>query len=165
MSPRLSARSAYFIFPLLLSGLFHFYRQTHRTQIPSRSIVIGWAEHNEKVNAITNDIASFMNQNSSESSKCVSISQRKHGSTIRSTEYKNACFTVDVASLDSLVALNVEDETAWIESNMNMESIYDALSAHGFTLKVTPEFKHITIGGSIQVCFCEKQSHQINELP
>ena len=153
MSLRFPTRCAYFVLPLLLSALISFYHQTDPKHISPRLTVIGWSEHNEKVKTITNDIASFMSQSSSESAKCVSISQRKHGSTTRSTSYKEECYAVDVGPLDSLIALNVQSETAWIESNMNMDSIYDALSAHGFALKVTPEFKHITIGGAIQVRF------------
>ena len=113
--------------PVILSVAVLYLVSQQKQAEPSSFAVIGWADHNEKVDAIAKGIAAFMALTVSNDTKCVSISQRKHGSTTRSTAFKERCHSVDVEPLDSLIALDAADETVWIESNMKMEQIHDAL--------------------------------------
>ncbi len=52
--------------------------------------------------------------------------------------------------MDSIISINKENNTAWVESNSKMGEITDILLEHGYILKITPELENISIGSSFQ---------------
>eukprot|EP01084_Bolivina_argentea_P272968 464882_1 len=134
----------------LLSICYKIYINSMNSK-PEPFDIIGWNKHQQKLINISTSIASYylINNESDMYKKCIAISRKQYASTIRSTKFKNNCKQIDVYNLQSIISINDKDDTAWIESNMNMERIYDQLISYNYTLKVIPEFKHITIGGAI----------------
>lgn len=67
----------------------------------------------------------------------------------RKQSYKNGCHLVDVSALTRVIAIDTERMTIDLEPACRMDQITRVLQKHGCSLPVTPEFKGITIGGTI----------------
>ena len=67
----------------------------------------------------------------------------------RTQEYKNACHLVDVSDLDCILDIDTVNECMTVQPLCRMDRITETLALYGFSLPVTPEFKGITIGGTL----------------
>ncbi len=123
-------------------GLFWLVtRSEDRQQKPIK--LKGWKRHN--------DIVQRTAANIRRKKPGHFISVTKKSSVIgRATDYKKDSFKIKVSELNEIIEINRADKTAWIESNCKMEKITDILLSHGYILKMTPEFKNISMGGSFQ---------------
>lgn len=67
----------------------------------------------------------------------------------RKQAYKNDKCLVDISNLNKILGINIADQYIELEPLCTMEKIHNTLKKHGHMLPVTPEFKGITIGGTI----------------
>eukprot|EP01084_Bolivina_argentea_P108033 193093_1 len=118
----------------------------------------GWYEHDK----ITSEISKlFIKKNENE---FICIKGKKSSVCSRSNDYKKNCRGIDVSKLDSVICINGENNTAWIESNCKMGEITDILLEYGYILKITPELENISIGGSFQGLGVETSSFKFGMM-
>jgi len=67
----------------------------------------------------------------------------------RQQSYKTGCHLVDASKLNGVISVNQDEMTVDLEPMCRMDVISVILQEFGCTLPVTPEFRGITIGGTI----------------
>jgi FAD/FMN-containing dehydrogenase len=79
----------------------------------------------------------------------------------RDFSYKDKTLQVDVSGLDAVIGLRQVDDGSWemlVEPRVTMEQLVRAAAAYNLRPPVVPEFRRITVGGSIAgiagVCVC-----------
>lgn len=63
--------------------------------------------------------------------------------------YKKKAFQLDISKMNKIIEINIKDEYILCESLCTFEQIVDELMVYGYVPLVCPEFKNITIGGTI----------------
>ena len=145
------------IFNIIIAILSHFLSYL----IPKKTKPLkGWSAHNQIVSEISSQFKKKFNDKNN--TKYLSIKNKKSSVCGRSANYKTDCDNIDVSSLDSIIAINNDNNTytAWIESNCKMGEITDILLSYGYILKVTPELENVSIGGAVQGLGVETTSYK-----
>ena len=72
-----------------------------------------------------------------------------HGNTNATrTSARTLANTLDVSSLNHVLAVSPSKRTCLVEPNVSMEELLSATSKHGLMPPVVPEFRKITVGGA-----------------
>ena len=72
-----------------------------------------------------------------------------HGNTNATrTSARTLANTLDVSSLNHVLAVSPTKKTCLVEPNVSMEELLSATSKHGLMPPVVPEFRKITVGGA-----------------
>ena len=101
-------------------------------------------QHQEDIRAIQNQIQTAPPQ------KRLSILRHDADThCTRKQTYKTDCHLIDVSSLDKILEINLENNYLLCEPMCTMEMLAQELKQHGYSLPVVPEFKGITIGGTL----------------
>lgn len=94
-------------------------------------------------------------------SKKLIVFKRGVATSTRSSDYKSNYTELDVTCLDSIISIDVENCIAWVQSNVTYHQLASVtVPQFGLMPMVCPEFKQITIGGSVQGLGIESTSHQ-----
>lgn len=96
------------------------------------------------------DVLSIISNVISSSDKKLSL-KRDNSEThcTRSQDYKRDLYLVDISMMDSIISIDIKNNVLELEPLCTMESITNFLLEYKYRLPVTPEFKGITIGGTI----------------
>jgi hypothetical protein len=126
-------------------------RRTLRTSSrPSKSRAI----HNAEVKEVSRQVRqAYVAQK-----QIVLYRKPGHGHSARSAEYKRGHYGVDVAKLDSILAIDVAGQTTTVQAGISYEALCAKTLEHGLLPVVVPEFKRITVGGAIQGIGIESSS-------
>ncbi len=79
--------------------------------------------------------------------------------TTRNRAYKKSCAHLDISHLKRIVEVDVKRQTAFVEPRISMYELSCSLLKYNLMPKVVPEFKGITVGGAINGCAGESNSH------
>ena len=83
-----------------------------------------------------------------------------YSNTTRSKKYKRNCQELDFGSLNEILLIDPEKQTAIAEPRVSMEALVRAALAHRLIPAVVPEFRGITVGGAIMGSAGESSSHR-----
>ena len=89
------------------------------------------------------------------------ITLQRNSSCCFSDKYKTNTTQIDVSKLNNIIEVNLNEKYVVVEPNVSMEEITDYLlnlKPNPHMLPVTPEFKHITIGGAVNGLGIESSS-------
>ncbi len=86
--------------------------------------------------------------------------QKGHSNTTRTKSYKNSNHRLDLSSLDHIIKVDVQKQTAQVEPRVTMEQLVKATLPFGLVPKIVPEFKGITVGGAIMGAAAESTAHK-----
>lgn len=80
--------------------------------------------------------------------------------TTRNLPYKRDSRRIDISHLDRVLEVDIDAKTAWVQPRISMYALCRKLLAFNLMPKVVPEFKGITVGGAINGCGGESNSHK-----
>lgn len=112
-------------------------------------------EHRETINNISNNISEFPDN--------IKITLIRNNSCCFREEYKKHTIQINLMSLNKILEVNTNEDLKYVvaEPDVTMEQITDYLlnlKQGSYMLQVTPEFKHITIGGAVNGLGIESSS-------
>ena len=104
--------------------------------------------HLKDVERIKMDMSEFIKCNDKNKTLVIKRSDSDSHCTRRQV-YKMNSFQLDISKMNKIIEINVEEEYILCESLCTFEQIVDELMVYGYVPLVCPEFKNITIGGTV----------------
>lgn len=102
-----------------------------------------------------------LSQNLKQISNNEKITIKRNTSCCFRDEYKKNTSEISLVSFNQILSVNIDDKYVVVEPGVSMEQITDFLlnlKQGPYMLPVTPEFKHITVGGAINGLGIESSS-------
>lgn len=113
------------------------------------------ASHEQSVALLQKQIRELSSTN-----LCLS-NAKTSSNTTRNAPYKLQASRLDISHLDRVVEVDQKNKTALVQPRISMYALCKALLPLGLVPKVVPEFKGITVGGAINGCGGESNSHRV----
>lgn len=105
-------------------------------------------DHLTDLEKIKSDMNVFIKSNNINKKLVIKRSDSESHCTRRQT-YKLNSFQLDISKMNKIIKINTDDEYILCEPLCTFEQIVDELIIYGYAPLVCPEFKNITIGGTI----------------
>jgi len=95
-----------------------------------------------------------------ERGKRLTIQKNTSSHTVRTINYKQDCYPIDVSSLHHILKVDLEDKTALVEGQVLLGDLCRNTLAFGLLPAVIPEFSDFTISGLINGEGIQSSSHR-----
>lgn len=114
-------------------------------------------QHRADVQKIQAKFATLRNQSAPKVVKSAAIKSNMMRGIANYRRWRNE-LNLDI--LDSVIEIDPLSQTVWVEPQVPMDELTEALLAKGMVVPVTPEFKGITVGGAVNGTAIESSSHR-----
>lgn len=106
-------------------------------------------------------VANLQKQMLEMSSQVCLAAAHTSSNTTRASEYKKRASCLDLSSFNQFIEVNVKEKQAYVQPRLTMYNLCKGLLKHKLLPNVVPEFKGITVGGAINGCGGESNSHKV----
>eukprot|EP01083_Nonionella_stella_P081218 223606_1 len=138
------------IYLILIVCALIYFRLRHIANKERESWVLkGWTQHSIITAQILSQMKLWKSSSVNNRKQYLTLSRKQTSVTTRNCKYKNECDSINIRKLDSVISIDTDKHTCWVESNCNMHRLVSTILPYGYIPCVTPEFKNITVGGAV----------------